>query len=168
MNADEFIAAVNRKAPHHLPRADREFLKRYQVVLGSGPYYLEHIPQAISLLGNERDLPRKVKQEPKEDVPAIAGRPQVAISQIIVIHSLDAEQSHKIRNGLIQTGLINFESQVFINFSPYTHRTIDSLPKEAFAEADYHMEYAVFEKAVNVKRKATHCDGGKATQVLLG
>jgi len=39
MNADELIAAINQQAPEHLPRASREFLQRYEVVLWSGPYY---------------------------------------------------------------------------------------------------------------------------------
>ena len=149
MNADEFITAVNSQAPDHLSRADREFLRRYQVVLGSGPYYQEHIRKAISLLGAEREFLGKLKREPRKNTAVAEIRPQVAISQIVVIHNLDAKQCHRIRDGLIQTEFITYEGSVFVNFSPFTHRTIDSLPPNAFEEADYHMEYSVFEEAVS-------------------
>ena len=149
MNADEFIAAINRQSPTGLPRADREFLRRYQVILGSGPYYQEHIPKAISLLGMHYEFLGKIKQEPKQSPTVTEARPQVAISQVVVIHNLDAKQCHQIRRALVQTQLINFEGPIFVNFSPFTHRTIDSLPPNAFEEADYHMEYFVFDEAVS-------------------
>ena len=148
MNASEFIAAINQQAPEHLPRASREFLQRYEVVLGSGPYYPEHIRKAIGLLGVEYEFLGKMQREPEKSAPVLEIRPQVAISQIVVIHNSDAEQCHRIRTGLIQTGLINYEGHVFVNFSPFTHRTIDSLPPDAFEEADYHMEYSSFEEAI--------------------
>lgn len=149
MNADEFIAAINRQAPSGLPHADHEFLRRYQVVLGSSPYYKYHIPKAINLLGVQYEFLGKSKKEPKQSPTPTEVRPQVAISQVIVIHNLDAEQCHRIRDGLIQTELITYEGSVFVNLSPYTHRTIDSLSPNAFAEADYHMEYSVFDEAVS-------------------
>ena len=88
MNAEEFITAINRQAPSGLPRADREFLQRYQVVLGLGPYYHEHIPKAISLLGVEHEFLGKIKQEPKQSPTVTEVRPQVAVSQVVVIHNL--------------------------------------------------------------------------------
>ncbi len=149
MNADEFITAVNRQAPDHLPRADREFLRRHQVILGSDPYYQKDIPKAIGLLGMTYEFLGKIKQQAKRSPIVTEVRPEVAISQVVVIHNLDAEQCHRIRDALIQAQLINFEGHVFVSFSPYTRRTIDSLSPNAFAEADYHMEYTVFEEAVS-------------------
>jgi len=148
MNAEEFITAINRQAPSGLPRADREFLRRYQVVLSSGPYYHEHIPKAICLLGEAHEFPGKIKQEPKQSPTVTEVRPQVAISQVVVIHNLDAEQCHRIRDALIQAQLINFEGHVFVSFSPFTQRTIESLPTDTFTQADYAMEYSIFEEAV--------------------
>lgn len=147
MNADEFIASINKHAPPDLRHADREFLRRHEVILGSGPYYQEHIPKAISLLRMEHEFLGKVGQKPKKSALVRGARPPVAISQIIVIHNFDAEQCHRIRNGLIQTGLINFEGLIYVNFSPFTHCTIESLPEDAFKDADYHMEYSVFNQA---------------------
>lgn len=147
MNTNEFIAEVNSKAPPHLPRADRRFLKRHEIVLGSGPYYNEHIPMAISQLGMEHEFLGKVGQKRKKSALVRGARPPVAISQIIVIHNSDAQQCHRIRNGLIQAGLINFEGLIHVNFSPFTHRTIESLPIDAFKDVDYHMEYTVIEEA---------------------
>jgi len=102
MNADELIVAINRQAPSGLPQADREFLRRYQVVLGSSPYYQEHISKAISLLGVEHEFLGKIQREPKKGAPVLEIRPQIAISQVIVIHNLDAQQCHRIRDALVQ------------------------------------------------------------------
>jgi len=147
MNADEFVAAINRQAPPHLRHADRELLKRSQNILGSGPYYHEHITKAISLLGMLYEFLGKMKQQPKKRSSVSEKRSPIAISQIIVIHNFDAEQCYKIRSGLIKTGLINYEGLITVNFSRYTQRTIQSLPRDAFKDTDYHMEYSVFEQA---------------------
>ncbi|MFC1972015.1 hypothetical protein ACFLVE_01230 [Chloroflexota bacterium] len=143
MNAVEFIDAINEHAPPEFPRADHQFLKRSQVILGSGPYYQGDIPKAISLLGIEFDFLSKLKTEKGEHVSH--AEPPVALSQIVIIHNPDREQCHRIRQGLFQTGLINFAGLVYVNFSPFTHRTVASLPEDAFAETDYQVEYSIFE-----------------------
>ena len=74
--------------------------------------------------------------------------PAIYLAQIVFIHNLDANQCHRIRQGLIKTGLISFAGPVFINLSPFTAQTIDSLPSDAFKEADYHMECLAFDQAV--------------------
>jgi len=145
MNTQEFIDEINRRKPSHLPQAGREFLKWGELILGSGPYYLDHVRQAIGLLGMEYEFLGQLERRTGGAAIANDAKPKVAISQIIVIHNFDAKQCHRIRKGLIQSQIINFEGPVFINFSPFLHRTIDSLPADAFENADYHMERSVFE-----------------------
>ncbi|MFC1956552.1 hypothetical protein ACFLWZ_08615 [Chloroflexota bacterium] len=145
MNADEFIEAVIARSAPELPRTDRHFLKRYQIVLGSGPFYTKDIPAAINLLAAQQELLGKL--DPKETYHVPEAKPPVAISQVVVIHSQNADQCHRIRLGLFQTGLINFAGLVYVNFSPFTGKTINSLPADAFADADYHIEYSIFEEA---------------------
>jgi hypothetical protein len=156
MNADEFIAAVNQARPPHLPPADRDFLRQHELILGPHTYYKNQIPSAIHLLGLRYEFLDKVKQQTttkptagkaKTTLPEV--KPQIAISQIVVIHNSDTEQCHCIRNGLIQTELIHNSGPIFINFSPYTGQTINSLGSEAFKEADYVLECASFEKTTS-------------------
>ena len=156
MNADEFIAAVNLARPLHLPPADRNFLRQHAVILGSRTFYQGDTPMAVHLLGMRYEFLGKLERQTKarstarEAKPTIPGvKPQIAISQIVVIHNSDAEQCHRIRKGLIQAELIHYSSSIFINFSPYTRRTINSLGNEACKEADYEMEYAIFEEATS-------------------
>lgn len=156
MNADEFIDAVNNARPPHLPPANRDFLRQHAVILGSHTFYQSQVPEAVHLLGIQHEFLGKLEQqtkarstarETKSTIPEV--KPQIAISQIVVIHNSDAKQCHRIRNGLIQTELIHNSGSIFINFSPYTRQTINSLGSEAFNEADYRMEYAIFEEATS-------------------
>ncbi len=146
MNTQEFIDEINRRKPSHLPLADREFLKLGEQILGSGPYYHDHVRQAISLLGIKYEFLGQLERRTGGSAIATDAKPKAAISQIIAIHNLDANQCHRIREGLIKTGLINFEGLISVNFSQFTHRTIESLPTDAFKDTDYCLEYSVFEE----------------------
>lgn len=154
MNVDEFLASINKQAGlHHLTRlADRDFLHRHEVILGSGPYNPYHIREAVHLLRTECEFLGKLDGRPERKSETRVEAPEVAISQIVAINNSDAKQCHRIRNGLIRTGLINFEGPVFVNFSPFTGMTIDSLPSDAFKGTDYYMEYS-FVDIVNDKQK---------------
>lgn len=157
MNTQEFIDEINRSKPSHLPLADREFLKLGEQILGSGPYYREHVRQAIGLLVIKYEFLGKLERRAGGSAIATDAKPKAAISQIIAIHNSDASQCHRIREGLIKTDLINLEGQISVNFSQFTHRTIESLSTDAFKDIDYCLEYSVFEWAnsdCNVKPRA--------------
>ena len=159
MNSDEFLQAIREqiRLSDLGCEADHKFLREHEVILGAGPFYRYHIPKALHILRTAKKWQDKLlgQHQQSDSGPTEAS---IAISQVVVIHNFDPKQCHRIRQALIDTGLINFGGPIYVNLSPFTRRTIDSLPHDAFKEAEYLTEYGVLDRSISDQgsNKITH------------
>lgn len=169
MNREEFLEYLSQHLPPTLGRVTPEELKKWEdfgVLCPHPEYYSQDIHKVVGLMKMERSLQ---KQAPSQGIepqkPPLTYSPSETIYQVLSFLTEgtgEAEMKEKaiVRLALSKSGLISTLGFVYINYSPFTGNTLESLLaipayKSRFEKATASKELLIIRDAIQFVESET-------------
>jgi len=169
MNQKEFLEYLSQHLPPTLGRVRPEDLKKWEdfgILCPHPEYYLQDIHKVMGLMKMGQSLE---KQAPAQGIepqkPPLTYSPSGTIYQVLSFlteGTSEAEMKEKaiVRLALVNSGLISTLGFVYINFSPFTGNTLESLLaipayKSRFEKAAASKELLIIQDAIQLVESET-------------
>lgn len=173
MNRKEFLEYLSQHLPSTLRKVTLEDLKRWEdfgVLCPRPEYYREDIRKVVGLVQMEEQSQKQaLKQGIEPQKRPLTYSPSGTIYQVLSFlaeGTSEAEMKEKaiLKLGLVNSGLISTLGFIYINFSPLTGNTLESLLaipayKSRFEKAAASKELLIIQDAIQFVESETEKNG---------
>ena len=181
MNQKEFLNYLNDHLPPTLGKAVVEDLKQWEhsgILRPHPDYYHDDIHKALGLMQMKQDLRKMASTQSMEhEKPTLSFLSSKIIYQVLAMlgeteSEAQMQEKAKIKMALVKTGLISTLGFVYINFSPLTGNTLESLltipsTKARFERAAASKELLVIQDTIHFVESKTGNQITTLTPVLF-
>ncbi len=169
MNEKEFLEYLSQHLPPSLRKVMPEDLKKWEdlgVLCPHPEYYSQDIHKVVGLMKMEQSLQKQASAQGIElQKPPLTYSPSGTIYQVLSFLTKDTSEAQMkeeaiIRRALVKSGLISTLGFVYINFSPLTGNTLESLLaipayKARFEKAAASKELLIIQDAIQFVESET-------------